>query len=127
MSDTLFQKASDLKAKPEEGNSLKSRLVSLLTNTTGDISTMVAELLFVLCKENVGRLIKHTGYGNAAGLLARRGLMAGGRGKEAEYSDEEESDTEEYKENRHKVNPVTGCEEKPGPSPLDGMSEEQKE
>jgi len=98
-----------------------------LTNTTGDISTMVAELLFVLCKENVGRLIKHTGYGNAAGLLARRGLMAGGRGKEAEYSDEEESDTEEYKENRHKVNPVTGCEEKPGPSPLDGMSEEQKE
>ena len=25
------------------------------------------------------------------------------RGKEAEYSDEEESDTEEYKENRHKV------------------------
>ena len=65
------------------------------------------------------------------------------RGKEAEYSDEEESDTEEYKENRHKVkeflilvltsnfllqvNPVTGCEEKPGPSPLEGMSEEQKE
>ena len=29
--------------------------MSLLTNTTGDISTMVAELLFVLCKENVGR------------------------------------------------------------------------
>ena len=25
------------------------------------------------------------------------------RGKGAEYSDEEESDTEEYKENRHKV------------------------
>ena len=65
------------------------------------------------------------------------------RGKEAEYSDEEESDTEEYKENRHKVkenwhtcsvtpnyiqvDPVTGCEEKPGPSPLEGMSEEQKE
>merc|ERR1719187_204619 len=90
--------ASDLKAKPEEGNSLKSRLVSLLTNTTGDISTMVAELLFVLCKENVGRLIKHTGYGNAAGLLARRGLMAGGRrGREGEgYSEDEESDTEEY-------------------------------
>ena len=83
--------ARDLVEKPEQGNSLKSRLVSLLTyplpppppppppppqvslltNTTGDISTMVAELLFVLCKEHVGRLIKHTGYGNAAGLLAR--------------------------------------------------------
>ena len=33
MSDTLFQKASDLKAKPEEGNSLKSRLVSLLSQS----------------------------------------------------------------------------------------------
>jgi hypothetical protein len=121
--------AADLTAKPEEGNSLKSRLVSLLTNTTGDISTMVAELLFVLCKENVGRLIKHTGYGNAAGLLARRGLMAGGRRKvgEEDYSEEEESDTEEYREGRHKVNPVTGCEEKKQANPLEGMSDEQKE
>ena len=33
--------------------------MSLLTNTTGDISTMVAELLFVLCKENVGRYNDH--------------------------------------------------------------------
>jgi len=120
--------ASDLKAKPEDGNSLKSRLVSLLTNTSGDISTMVAELLFVLCKENVGRLIKHTGYGNAAGLLARRGLMAGGRGAATDYSsEEEESDSEEYRAGRDKVNPVTGCEEKKGPSPFEGMSEEQKE
>lgn len=120
--------ASDLKAKPEDGNTLKSRLVSLLTNTSGDISTMVAELLFVLCKENVGRLIKHTGYGNAAGLLARRGLMAGGRGAATDYSsEEEESDSEEYRAGRDKVNPVTGCEEKKGPSPFEGMSEEQKE
>merc|ERR1719154_728069 len=120
--------ATVVKEKPEQGNTLKAKLVSLLTNTNGDISTMVAELLFVLCKENVGRLIKHTGYGNAAGLLARRGLMAGGRrGQAGEYSEEEESDTEEYKEGRHKVNPVTGCEEAAGPSPLEGMSDEQKE
>jgi hypothetical protein len=39
--------------------------------------------------------VKYTGYGNAAGLLAQRGLMCGGRG--AEYSSEsEDSDTEEY-------------------------------
>ena len=30
---------------------------------------MVAEFLFILCKEKVGRFVKHTGYGNAAGLL----------------------------------------------------------
>ena len=48
--------AEDVKAKPEEGESLKARLVSLMTNSsTGDISNMVAELLYALCKENVGR------------------------------------------------------------------------
>jgi len=118
--------ARDIKDKPEEGNSLKAKLVSLLTNTNGDISTMVAELLYVLCKENVGRLIKHTGYGNAAGLLARRGLMAGGKGV-GDFSEDEESDTEEYLRERHKINPVIGCVEEPVVSPLEGMSEEQKE
>ena len=112
--------------KPEDGNTLKAKLVSLLTNTNGDISTMVAELLYVLCKENVGRLIKHTGYGNAAGLLARRGLMAGGKGV-GDFSEDEESDTEEYLRERHKINPVIGCVEEPVVSPLEGMSEEQKE
>jgi len=118
--------ATVVKEKPEQGNTLKAKLVSLLTNTNGDISTMVAELLFVLCKENVGKLIKHTGYGNAAGLLARRGLMAGGKGV-GDFSDDEESDTEEYLEVRHKINPVLGCVEEPVVSPLEGMSEEQKE
>ena len=37
--------------------------------------------------------------------------MAGGRSTEYS-SDEGESDTEEYREGRHKVNPVTGCQEK---------------
>ena len=44
--------------KPEDGDSLKGRLVSLMTNSsTGDISNMVAELLYALCKENVGRWV----------------------------------------------------------------------
>jgi len=118
--------AIDIKEKPEEGNTLKAKLVGLLTNTNGDISTMVAELLYVLCKENVGRLIKHTGYGNAAGLLARRGLMAGGGGS-GDFSEDEESDTEEYLQERHKINPIIGCVEEPKVSPLEGMTDEQKE
>jgi hypothetical protein len=53
---------------------------------------------------SVARLVKYTGYGNAAGLLARRGLMLGGKGDNAaDYSEEEEdSDTEEYLQNAHK-------------------------
>lgn len=45
----------------------------------------------------VPRFIKYTGYGNAAGLLAARGLMAGGR-PEGQYSEDEDTDTDEYKE-----------------------------
>lgn len=44
----------------------------------------------------VENLLKYTGYGNAAGLLVARGLLAGGRG-ETQYSEDEDSDTEEYK------------------------------
>ena len=43
----------------------------------------------------VARFVKYTGYENAAGLLAQRGLMCGG--KSGEYSSEsDDSDTDEY-------------------------------
>ena len=66
------------------------------------------------------------GYGNAAGLLARRGLLQGGRG-EGDFSSDEESDTEDYQKEAHKVNPITGCIEEERKNPLEGMTEEQKE
>ena len=48
------------------------------------------------------RLVKHTGYGNAAGLLLAHGLLAGGKdaGQENYSSDSETSDTEEYQESK---------------------------
>ena len=92
----------DLNQRPEEGAQLKNKLCRLLTSPD-DVARMVAEFLFVLCKEKVSRLVKHTGYGNAAGLLARKGLMYGGRGEESNYSDTDtDSDTEEYVANAHK-------------------------
>ena len=44
------------------------------------------------------RLVKHTGYGNAAGLLMSHGLLGGGRSEhQSDYSsDSDTSDTEEY-------------------------------
>lgn len=51
-------------------------------------------LMFV---SSVSRFIKYTGYGNAAGLLAARGLLRGGKGPGI-YSEDEDSDTEEYRE-----------------------------
>lgn len=72
------------------------------------------------------RFIKYTGYGNAAGLLAARGLMAGGR-PEGQYSEDEDTDTEEYKEAKARcvcapsgpppAGPWAGVDSEPGPVP----------
>uniref|UniRef100_A0A182S9Z2 Synembryn n=1 Tax=Anopheles maculatus TaxID=74869 RepID=A0A182S9Z2_9DIPT len=119
----------DVRDRPEVGKELRNYLCSLLTSPCTQIADLSAELLFVLCKENVGRMIKYTGYGNAAGLFANRGLLGGrtGNGGEQYSSDSEDSDTEEYKQIQHAINPVIGCYEPPKPNPLEGMSEEQKE
>lgn len=118
----------DLKTRPEEGNTIRNKLCRLLTSPDTSVSTMAAELLFVLCKEKVGRFVKHTGYGNAAGLLARRGLLMGGRGDNDYSSTDEDSDTEEYVEKEHLVNPITGCmDSQVHSNPFAEMSEEQKE
>ncbi|XP_064634393.1 synembryn-A-like isoform X1 [Lineus longissimus] len=125
---------SEVKRLPEEGHTLRNKLCKLLTNPIQEVKELVADFLFVMCKENVNRMVKYTGYGNAAGLLASRGLMCGGKPTTAQdySSDSEDSDTEEYGWLRDqcpdsRVNPVTGRWEQDKPNPLEGMSEEQKE
>lgn len=117
----------ELMRKPEEGTTLRNRLCKLLTYPSTQISDLVAELLFLLCKENVGKMIKYTGYGNAAGLFANRGLL--GRNvngiNQNDSSDSEDSDTEDYKSLEHSINPVVGCFEHPKINPFEGMSQEQ--
>ncbi|KAK3856261.1 hypothetical protein Pcinc_037410 [Petrolisthes cinctipes] len=118
----------DVSKRPEEGNTLRNKLCTLMTSPLHDLKHLSANLLFILCKESVDRLIKYTGYGNAAGLLASRGLMLGHSNPTNEYSSaSEDSDTEEYVRVRDMVNPVTGRYEPPRPSPLEGMTDEQKE
>jgi len=109
---------------------LPYRIVGLMTAGTHGAEEVTAELLFVLCKESASRLVKHTGYGNAAGLLLSRGLLGGGKSEgEDEYStDSDTSDTEEYEHSEPHIDPVTGGPSKEGVgSPLDHMTEEEKE
>ncbi|XP_006893250.1 PREDICTED: synembryn-A isoform X2 [Elephantulus edwardii] len=116
----------DVSTRPEVGTLLRNRLVRLMTHLDTDVKRVAAEFLFVLCAESVPRFIKYTGYGNAAGLLAARGLMAGGRSS-GQYSEDEDTDTEEYKDAKASINPVTGRVEEKPPNPMEGMTEEQKE
>ncbi|XP_072549140.1 chaperone Ric-8A [Salminus brasiliensis] len=114
--------------RPEQGDTLRNKLVRLMTHVDTDLKNCAAELLFVLCKENVGRFVKYTGYGNAAGLLAARGLLSGrGPSSQPQYSSDSDSDTEEYRQAKDKINLVTGRVEEQQPDPMEGMTEEEKE
>ncbi|XP_041672339.1 synembryn-A-like [Cheilinus undulatus] len=121
----------DVSHRPEEGSSVKSRLIRLMTHLDTDLKHCAADLIFVLCKENVRRFVKYTGYGNAAGLLATKGLLGGQMSRTlssgTQYSSESDSDTEEYRQVKDRVNPVTGRVEAEQPDPMEGMTEEEKE
>ena len=60
----------------------------------------------------MNRLIKYTGYGNAAGLLASRGLMGSVQPQSnGDYSsDDEDSETEEYAMDKSQIDPMIGEE-----------------
>lgn len=116
----------DVSNRPEVGTTVRNKLVRLMTHVDLGVKQIAAEFLFVLCKERVDNLLKYTGYGNAAGLLAARGLLAGGRG-DRWYSDDEDTDTEEYLMAKPNINLITGHVEEPLPNPIDEMTEEQKE
>lgn len=60
----------------------------------------------------MNRLIKYTGYGNAAGLLASRGLMGNVQPQSnGDYSsDDEDSETEEYAMDKSQIDPMIGEE-----------------
>ncbi|KAI4463718.1 synembryn [Holotrichia oblita] len=126
--DQVLPPLRDIHTRPEQGDTIRNCLCRLLTSPITQVRDLAADFIFVLCKENVGRMIKYTGYGNAAGMFATRGLLNGENGETQNYSSaSEDSETEEYNEYKHGINPVTGCYQEPKPSPTANMTEEQKE
>ena len=49
-------------SRPEEGNTLRNKLCRLLTSPDSSISTMAADLLFVLCKEKGNFIVYSNGW-----------------------------------------------------------------
>ncbi|KAI8440098.1 hypothetical protein MSG28_001517 [Choristoneura fumiferana] len=96
----------DVSRPPEHGGELRNQLCRLLTTPVSSVRDLVAEFLFVLCKEKVGRMVKYTGFGNAAGHLAQKGLLGGGGGGGRYSSSSDDSDTEEYLEAAPRIDPV---------------------
>ncbi|PAA52305.1 hypothetical protein BOX15_Mlig018804g2, partial [Macrostomum lignano] len=148
----LPRRSSDQMAQlPEEGASMRSRLCRTLTHPCTQAADMAASLVHALCKASIAKAVRHTGYGNFAGFLARRGLLAAGpsAGDSTVYSSDSSGDGEDEDEDdgagaadqqggaadgdkangaaSWSYNPVTGRREPPRPDPTAGMTEEQKE
>ena len=51
----------DLVNLPQNGKTHRNFLVRLMTDPNLQLKRLCAQFLFILCKENVGRLIKYTG------------------------------------------------------------------
>ncbi|KAG7305225.1 hypothetical protein JYU34_009264 [Plutella xylostella] len=117
----------DVSLPPERGTALRNQLCRLLTTPVMSVRDLVAEFLFILCKENVGRMVKYTGFGNSAGHLAQKGLLGGPQASSQYSSSSEDSDTEEYRAAEPRIDPVVGCTRPPASNPFEGMTEEQKE
>jgi hypothetical protein len=63
-------------------------LVKLMTSPIQSVNYVATELIFQLCGEDADKLIRLTGFGNAAGLLAMRGLYGMGGVKERDTAAE---------------------------------------
>ena len=52
MRNRVLPPLRDVTRRPELGNSLRNKLCRLMTSPVNQIDVLVAEFLFVLCKEN---------------------------------------------------------------------------
>ncbi|CAI5447709.1 unnamed protein product [Caenorhabditis angaria] len=116
----------DIEKRPEEQKSLRGKIVRLMMTPTC-AKDIASQFLFILCKKSVGRMIKYTGFGHSAGLIANMGLL-GQINEPKRESDSEDSETDEYNEVKDNVNPVTGSLFDPERgSAIANMTDEQKE
>jgi hypothetical protein len=56
-------------------NRVGSKLIKLMTSMNIGVKYYVNEFIYVLCQENLDAFIKLTGFGNAAGWMAIKGLF----------------------------------------------------
>eukprot|EP00300_Choanocystis_sp_HF-7_P007362 c15259_g1_i1.p1 GENE.c15259_g1_i1~~c15259_g1_i1.p1 ORF type:complete len:438 (+),score=115.43 c15259_g1_i1:32-1345(+) len=59
--------------------SLRQRIVANMTSLNFNLKHYSGEFLYLLCNEDISELVRVTGLGNAAGLMADKGLLGQGR------------------------------------------------
>lgn len=135
--DEIIGSTQDFEKRPEEYDTLRGRLVKLMTSIDVHIKEIAAEFLHALCGGDTEKFITYMGFGNSAAFLATKGLLSqsaernhgaknqieGGINEELQESEADKK----YRELRDKLDPITGKLERPKRNPMEGMSDEEKE
>ena len=58
--------------------SLRARLVDNMTNINYELKKYTEEVVFLICDEDPGELVRVAGVGSSAAILAAKGLLGGG-------------------------------------------------
>lgn len=132
----IIGSTKDFEKRPEEYDTLRGRLVKLMTSVDIHIKDIAAEFLHALCGGDTEKFITYTGFGNSAAFLSTKGLLAqNATGSSLKPNDgsnlDEQSTTEitdrDYRELRGKLDPITGKLDQPKKDPMKGMTDEEKE
>lgn len=125
---SIIASTKEFDKRPEEYDTLRGRLVKLMTSVDVHIKDIAAEFLYALCAGDTEKFITYTGFGNSAAYLSTRGLLtqSGSHGG-TRFSGDIADANDEYKIVRSKLDPVTGMISKPNKDPMEGLTDEQKE
>uniref|UniRef100_A0A6G1SGY8 Synembryn-A n=1 Tax=Aceria tosichella TaxID=561515 RepID=A0A6G1SGY8_9ACAR len=129
----IIGSTKDFEKRPEEYDTLRGRLVKLMTSVDIHIKDIAAEFLHALCGGDTEKFITYTGFGNSAAFLSTKGLLSQNPMRSISTAEddnkvEEQSNVDkEYQELRGKLDPITGRLEQPKRDPMEGMTEEEKE
>lgn len=123
--EEIVGSVKDFEKRPEEYDTLRGRVVKLMTSVDVHLKDIAAEFMHALCGGDTEKFITYTGFGNSAAFLSSRGLLGdlNQRRKSDSISDEKTA----YEEIRDKIDPITGKREVEKKNPMDGMTEEEKE
>lgn len=125
--DKIIGSTKEFDKRPEEYDTLRGRLVKLMTSVDIHIKEIAAEFLYALCGGDTEKFITYTGFGNSAAYLSTKGLLSSHKSQQDAGETSASSTDDKYLEIRSKLDPITGKIGQPKKNPMEGMSEEEKE
>lgn len=125
--EEILGSSEEYEKRPEEYDTLRGRLVKLMTSVDVHIKDIAADFLHALCGCNTEKFITYTGFGNAAAFLSSRGLLSQSNRSASSSNGNGSTDSDQqFKELRDRLDPITGKIDTPRRNPMEGMSEEEK-